>query len=171
MAKISSIIKRNTKIAILSFFVCISLVFLVKNPNLFEASVLNIWEISFIDENNWDIAYKTTWDVLDIFVSNSLLSTKNLDKLNISIAYDPSISLSDKNIEYQTDYKIISSGDNSIDIEIWLSSWVDYKKSILIIPFSWNNSRILIQDAYGLLSDWTKQDLSVWNLTTQYLHN
>jgi len=50
----------------------LAIIFLVKHPDLLQASVLNATEISLIKNNQRDIAYKQNENLLDIFFSNSV---------------------------------------------------------------------------------------------------
>lgn len=162
-----SLLKRNTKIFFIAIVCSFALLYVIKNPSLFQASVLNLWEIETIKKNQRDLAYKTTGNVLDIFVDESL---KNLSELTLSIAYDPLLNVAESWWTAQSAYEIISSIPGSLNVKLNQFSPIDTKQSLLIIPFSWTNMNILVQEAHAVLTDGTSKDLAIGNLSQQLVH-
>jgi hypothetical protein len=58
---------RNINIFLLAGIFSLAILFLIKHPDLLQASVLNSSEISLIQKNKWEIAYKQNNNTLDIF--------------------------------------------------------------------------------------------------------
>lgn len=159
-------IKRNISIFALAIIFSLAMLFVVKNPDFFQASVLNIQELQNIEKNKRDAAYKTTDNMIDIFVSKDL---SWLDYLILTLTYDPSLQLSASWRLSQAAYEIISA--NSGETQIKLSQfWVlDTNQSLLIIPFSWSSTP-LIQEARAVFSNNEVKDLAIGNLSEQNVH-
>ncbi|HCB52022.1 TPA: hypothetical protein DEP21_05690 [Patescibacteria group bacterium] len=55
-----------------SIFFSLILLYVIKNPDIFQSSVLQLSEIETIKKNKWDLAYKTTGNVVDIFIDDTI---------------------------------------------------------------------------------------------------
>lgn len=167
-----TILKRiinNSIIFVISIFLAFILFYVSKDTNIFQASILWIQDIKTIQENQRDVAYKNTDWLLDIFLSDKVLS-KNYSSLDITIVYDyTTVSLNTQSISIQKQYKINSNGSWSITFSF--DNLIDIKsqESFLIIPFSWSIKDILISEA--VVKNWKSQDsLSIGNLTSYTEH-
>lgn len=167
-----TILKRiinNSIIFVISIFLAFILFYLSKDTNIFQASILWIQDIKIIQENQRDIAYKNTDWLLDIFLSNNLLS-KNYSSLDITIVYDyDTVSLNIQNISFQKQYKISFNQSWSITLSFDDLKDIKSQESFFIIPFSWSVKDILISEV--IVKNWQLQDsLSIGNLTSYTEH-
>ncbi|MFZ2151196.1 MAG: hypothetical protein WAZ12_02410 [Candidatus Absconditicoccaceae bacterium] len=167
-----TILKRiinNSIIFVISIFLAFILFYLSKDTNIFQASILGIQDIKIIQENQRDIAYKNTDGLLDIFLSNNLLS-KNYSSLDITIVYDyDTVSLNIQNISFQKQYKISFNQSGSITLSFDDLKDIKSQESFFIIPFSGSVKDILISEVIvknGQLQD----SLSIGNLTSYTEH-
>lgn len=142
----------------------LAIIFLVKHPDLLQASVLNATEISLIKNNQRDIAYKQSENLLDIFFSNSV------SKFPITIVLNHSneISFDMQNISWQCPFTIFDSNQETTVISIDCSTF-DYNQSILLVPFDWKAQDVLVEEAYYI--DWGKKNLSIGNISIQTEHS
>jgi len=58
----------NTKLLILSVILSLACVYIIKHPDFFVSSVLNLQEIQEVQTKQWDIAYKTDNQIVDVFM-------------------------------------------------------------------------------------------------------
>lgn len=161
-----SLIMRNIKIFLWAIVFSLALVYIIKNPSLFEASVLNLTEIETIKKNQRDLAYKTTENVVDIFVDDTFSS---LSDLVVTLSFSPTVSLWLSGLSGQGAYEILSSSLESTTIKLSQLDSFDPHQSILIVPFSWNMYDVLVQEATTTVSG-TVRDLSIWSLSPQTTH-
>jgi len=159
----------NSIIFVISIFLAFILFYISKDTNIFQASILWINDIEKIQENNWDIAYKNTDWLLDIFLSDKLL-LKDYSSLSITIVYDyQSVFINTDNISFQKKYKINFNQSWSITISFDDLKNINSKESFFIIPFSWSVKDILISEA--IVKKWNIQDsLAVGNLSIYTEH-
>lgn len=162
--KIIKTLFRNAGIILAAGLFSLAILFLVKNPNLFQASVLNAGEINLIQKNNRDIAYKQSTWLLDIFFSESI---KNKE-VNIILAHNPSVKIDWALFSWQCWFDIIANDQWSINIKLNCPDMLT-DQSALIIPFDGNTQDVLMEEWYYL--DWDqKVSLSIWNLSDSIQH-
>lgn len=157
-------IKTNIIILLIAIPVAIWLFLLSENTKIFSASVISLQEKEAMKENNRDLWYKNEWNILDIYLDDKV---DNLDYLTLSIAYDPdSISFDVNDIDTQTDYKILSNEDWNLLIQFnnFSNKNFDYKNSLFMLKFTWENQSILVSQATAFLFTWTDRFLAVWSL-------
>ena len=166
---ISQRIINNTIIFVISIFLAFILFYVSKDTNIFQASILWIQDIKIIQEKQRDIAYKNTDWLLDVFLSNKLLS-KDYSFLDITIVYDyDTVSLNTQNISFQKQYKINYNQSWSLTLSFDDLKDIKSQESFFIIPFSWSVKDILISEA--IVKNWQLQDsLSIGNLTSYTEH-
>jgi len=142
----------------------LAIIFLVKHPDLLQASVLNATEISLIKNNQRDIAYKQNENLLDIFFSNSV------SKFPITIVLNHSneVLFDMQNISWQCPFTIFDSNQETTVISIDCLTF-DYNQSILLIPFNWKTQDVLVEEAYYI--NWNKKNLSIGNISIQTEHS
>ena len=159
----------NSIIFVISIFLAFILFYVSKDKNIFQASVLWLQEIKIIQEKQRDVAYKNTDWLLDMFLSERLLS-KNYSLLYITIVYDyETIFLNSTNISFQKQYKISSSQSWSLTFSFDNLKDIKPQESFLIVPFSWSVKDILVSEA--IVQNWNLQDsLAIGNLTTYTEH-
>lgn len=157
-------LKTNLIIFLIAIPVAIWLFFLSENLNIFSASVISLQEQEAMKKNNWDLWYKNDWNILDIYLDEKV---ENLDYLTVSIVYDPeNISFNVDDINTQTDYKILSNEDGNLLIQFnnFSNKNFDYKNSLFMLKFIWENPSILVSQAMAFLFTWTDRPLAVWSL-------
>jgi excinuclease UvrABC helicase subunit UvrB len=61
-------ITHHLKLLVIAVVLSLSSIYIIKHPDLFVSSVLNLQEIQEVETKQWDIAYKTDNQTLDIFM-------------------------------------------------------------------------------------------------------
>ena len=157
-------LKTNIIILLIAIPVAIWLFFLSENMNIFSASVISLQEKEAMKENNRDLWYKNDKNILDIYLDEKV---DKLDYLTVSIVYDPeSVSFNIDDIDTQTDYKILSNEEGNLLIQFnnFSNKNYDYKNSLLMLKFIWDDPSILVSQATAFLFTWTDRPLAVWSL-------
>ena len=157
-------LKTNIIIFIIAIPIAIGLFFVLEGTNFLSASVISLQEKETMKENNWDLWYKNDWNTLDVYLDDKV---DNLDYLTLSIVYDPdNISFNIDDINTQTEYKIISNQEWNLLIQFnnFSNKNFDYKNSLLMLKFTWDDSNILISQATAFLFTWTNKLLAIWSL-------
>jgi hypothetical protein len=152
----------DIKIIIIAMIIVIAMVIITKNPNLFTASVLSIQDQKIMIENSWDVWYKTTWNIFDVFLSDNI---DWFDSIDFSISFDQeNIILDIWNISSQLTYNIVSNYSWEINMTLFANTGVDYSQSLFTIPFSWSNPLILLWEVVvKSISKWDNT-LAIWNI-------
>ena len=159
-------IKTNLIIFLIAIPVAIWLFFLSENLNIFSASVISLKDQEVMKENNRDLGYKNDWNTLDIYLDEKV---DNLDYLTLSIVYDPeNISFNVDDIDTQIDYKVLSNEDWNLLIQFnnFSNKNFDYKNSLFMLKFTWDDPSILVSQATAFLFTWTDRPLAVWSLNS-----
>ena len=157
-------LKTNIIIFIIAIPIAVWLLFIFTSPNLLWASVISLQEQETMKENRWDIWYKNEWNILDVFLDDKL---DNIDYLTVSIAYDPeNISFDLDDIDAQTEYKVLSNEEWNLLIQFnnFSNKNFDYKNSLFMLKFTWDNPSILISQVTWFFFTWTDRPLAVWSL-------
>ena len=157
-------LKTNIIIILIAIPVAIWLFLLSENTKFFSASIISLQEQEAMKKNNWDLWYKNDWNILDIYLDEKI---NNLDYLTLSIAYDPdNISFDVNDIDTQTDYKILSNEEWNLLIQFnnFSNKNFDYKNSLLMLKFTWDDPSILVSQATAFLFTWTDRLLAIWSL-------
>lgn len=155
---------RNINIFVVALIFSLAIVFLVKHPNILQASVLNVSEVTLIQQNKWDIAYKQTDWLLDIFFSSHIQTP-----ITIVLAHDPSIYVDWSLFSGQCAFNILDSNEETTTITIDCPSFLSHE-SILMIPFSGKQQDILLEEGfYGEINN--KKNLSIGNLSLSKGHS
>lgn len=155
----------NIGIILFAGIFSVAILFLIKHPNLLQASALNIDEIHTIKMNKRDIAYKNNNNLMDIFFDDTI----SQNPIKIMLSYDPSLYLDFSSASGQCEFIVVSSNNESTLLDINCNTFLP-EESILIIPFSWENNDILIEEAYYLLGQ-SKENLSIGNLSLSDSHS
>ena len=130
------------------------------------SSVLNLQEIQEIQTKQRDIAYKTENKLLDIFLP--LTGSQN-GKLDLTIAYDPDLSLAVSKATSQTAYTITKQESGLLMLDFPEISWINPHESLIYMSFSWSTDHILIQEAV-LTNQWTSRWLAIGKLSASTIH-
>lgn len=167
--KLFKIIKENTIIIIWAAFVALGLFFISQNPNFFTTSVLSLQEKTFIVEKWRDIAYKTNSGYIDIFMSDKMETPTNID---FTISFDiDTVTIDTQNLSGQRASTITNQDENNISIQTTANQNTDKSQSILMLPFTWDNTAILLSEAVAKLSNNQKKDLSIGSLNEITSHS
>lgn len=104
------------KILILALVIAVVVFVVVKNPQLFQASVLLLEDRETMLANQRDIGYKNTSGVLDVFISEDI---KNFTDIEFSVTFD-SINVTPDltNIDSQLPYEIFNQSKDSFGIRL-----------------------------------------------------
>lgn len=147
----------------LAIVISLVLFVVVKNPQRFQASVLNLQEQKIIQQNDRDFAYKTTSWMIDMFLDAKV---NNVKSVKISIDYDTSaVQLLTWSITSSWEYVVQITNTGEININIQNRSWRDSLQSLVILPYTWLMNAILVSEAVAQLQDGTLQNLAIGNLT------
>lgn len=153
----------NVKILGLAIVLSLVLFVIVKNPQRFQASVLNLQEQKIIEQKDRDFAYKTTSWVLDMFLGTKV---SNVKSVKISIDYDiNAIQLLTWSIISSWDYIVQMLNTWEINISVQNRSGRDSLQSFVILPYTWLVNALLVSEALAQLQDGTTQNLAIGNLT------
>jgi hypothetical protein len=165
--KNSRIIK-NIIILIIAPFIAWGLLFLMNNFSWLTASVLDIWEVQKVKDEWWDLAYKTEWWIFEIFWSEKVQAS---DNIVVKVLYNPDKIVLDSWLLSWINHEIIS--DNTWNLEVSLSELKDrdYKEWWLEIPYTWDETQILLGDSRKVNQKWEKELLSIWNLNNSEEHS
>lgn len=152
----------NTKIFIFALIIALGIFIVVKNPGLFQASVLMMEDRETLLANQWDIGYKNTNNLLDVFIAEEL---KDFTTLRFSVILDPQEVLVDfLHIDSQLPYQISNQTPGSFDIILTLSTGLDYGQSLFMVPFTWATPSILLSEGNVIMANGDMQWLAIWNL-------
>ena len=159
-------LKTNIIIFIIAIPLAVWLFVLFENPKFLSASVISLQEQEAMKENNWDLGYKNEWNTLDVYLDEKV---ENLDYLTLSIAYDPDNIIFDlDDLDTQVEYKILSNEDGNLLIQFsnFSNRNFDYKNSLFMLKFTWDDTSILVSQATGLLFTWINKLLSIGSLNS-----
>lgn len=157
-------LKTNIIIFIIAIPLAVWLFILLENPKFLSASVISLQEKEAMRENNWDLGYKNRWNVLDVYIDEKI---DNLDYLTLSIAYDPeNVTFDLQDLDTQAEYKVLSNEDGNLLIQFnnFSNRNFDYKNSLFMLKFTWDEANILVSQATAFLFTWTNRLLSVGSL-------
>ena len=164
----SSRIIKNVIILIIAPFIAWWLLFLVNNLSWLTASVLDIWEIQKVREEWWDIAYKSLWWVFEVFWSEKIQAS---EQVIIKILYNPDEIELDSWLASWVNYWIISNYNWTLEVVLTNIKERDYKEWWFEIPYSWDETQILLGDSQKINQDWKKESLSIGNLNNFKEHS
>lgn len=124
--------------------VCALVVFyIVKNPNLFQASILSLEEKAFMNEKKRDSAYKVTSGYFEIFVAEKY--KYSMQSFQGIIYIDPeNVELDIQNLTGQGTFQITQTAKDSLLVSISNLGDIDTSREIIGIPFSGEQTYILL---------------------------
>ena len=152
------------KILVLSLLIAVVVFVVVKNPDLFQASVLLLEDKQTMQTNQRDIGYKNTSGVLDVFMSENV---KDFSDITFSVTLDPnSVSTDLTKIDSQLPYEITNQSADGFSIRLTVSglTGLDYGQSLFMVPFSGTNPYILLSEGTATLNNGDTQALAIGNL-------
>jgi len=151
----------NFKILVLALVMAVVIFVVVKNPELFQASVLLLEDKQTMQLNERDIGYKNTSGVLDVFISENI---KDFSEITFSVSFDANtVNVNFDTIESQLPYEITnqSNGEFSIRLTFASLSGLDYGQSLFMIPFVADTPYILLSEGNVTLSNGNSQSLAI----------
>lgn len=131
--KIITMIKKNSGIVFGAAVLALGIFYVVNNPNLFTASILSLQEQNVITEAGRDIAYKTNEGYVDIFLSETLETPKQID-FTISFA-ENTVTIDPENISGQGTWSY-TKNTNEIYIQSLPNENIDKTQSVIMLPFT-----------------------------------
>lgn len=152
------------KILALALLIAVVTFVVVKNPDLFQASVLLLEDKQTMHTNQRDIGYKNTSGVLDVFISENV---QDFTDIVFGVTLDPTNVTPDfTKIESQFPYEIIDQTSDGFRIRLTRAtlSGLDYGQSLFVIPFSGTNAYILLSEGIATLGNGDSQALAIGNL-------
>ena len=164
----SSRIIKNVIILVIAPFIAWWLLFLVNDLSWLTASVLDIWEIQKVRDEWWDFAYKSDWWVFEVFWSEKVQAS---DQVIIKILYNPDEIELDSWLASWVNYWIISNYNWTLEVTLTDLKERDYKEWWFEIPYSWDETQILLGDSQKINQDWKKESLSIGNLNNFEEHS
>lgn len=160
-------ITHNLKLLVIAVILSLSCTYIIKHPELFVSSVLNLQEIQEIETKQRDIAYKTDKQTLDIFLP---LTWNKQWQVTISIAYDPTdVSMNLTKSSSQSPYIIKDQQSGSFILSFSGVSSIDPHQSLFYVPFSGAAQHVLIEDANTTI-DGIQHWLSIGKLSPTVIH-
>jgi hypothetical protein len=161
--------KQNVAIVISAAIVALWIFYVVKNPEIFVASVLSLQEKTFIAEKWRDIAYKTNSWVVDIFISKQLETPTNID---FTIIFDSdTVTIDTQNLSGQGTRSADMPDKESLIIHTIPKQNIDKTQSLIMIPFTWNYDQIVLSEAVTKLNNNTEKNLSIGSLNEVNSHS
>lgn len=161
--KILTIIKKNSIIIFAAAILATSIFYVVKNPNLFTASILSLQEQVIITEAWRDIAYKTNEGYVDIFLAKDKETPKQID---FTISFNENtITIDPENLSGQGTWTYTNT-DNEITIQSLPNTNIDKIQSIIMLPFTGDMHDILLSEATT-----HDKDLSIGSLNKLSWHS
>lgn len=167
--RILLMMRRNSMLLLGAAIVASWIFYVVNNPDLFTASVLSLQEKQFIVEKWRDIAYKTNSWAVDIFMSEKLETPVSID---FTVSFDKdTIMVDTSNLSGQGTRTVSSPNSNDIIIQSTLGQNIDKSQSIIILPFTGDNTDILLSEAVAKPSNGGTKDLSIGSLNEIATHS
>ena len=118
--------------------------YVVNNPDVFTASILSLQEQEFIEEQWWDIAYKTNSGYLDIFLAENKKTPQQID---FTVSFDKdTVTIDPENLSGQGTRTYSNPDENSIIITMTPTNIIK-KESLIMLPFTGESTDILLSEA------------------------
>ncbi len=143
-SKKSKTLFHNLLLIIVWFIFAFGLVYLLQNTELLQASILSMSDYKTIKKNNWDMAYKTQNNRIEVFCSDTLAKNHSpIKSILINVLYN------DANIDwskwgFQNSMHINPTNAWEVDVTISNITNIDCKESIIDIPFSGSYNEVII---------------------------
>ncbi|PID34712.1 MAG: hypothetical protein CR971_01810 [candidate division SR1 bacterium] len=160
-------ILNNIFLIILSIFLSFGLVYLFKNTELLQASILSLEDYTTIKKNNWDMAYKTQNNHLEIFCSDTL--DLQVDTITTHIIHNDDIIIDWGKAEYQNSMHINTQTPGETKIIINNIKTINCKESIIDVPFDGEYRNLIVNTIISTNKKKTK-NLKIGNLNTTTTH-
>lgn len=146
-----------------------SIFYVIKNPDIFTASVLSLQEKSFITQKWRDIAYKNTGWLIDIFIWEQIEPPVDI---SFTIIFDKdNVTIDAEQISGQGTRTFSTPDQNSIIIHEKISQNTDKNQSIIMLPFTGENKNILLSEAVAKFYDGQEKNLSIGTLNEITSHS
>ncbi len=140
--------RKNMAIIFAAAICALVIFFIVKNPGLFQASILSLEEKAFMNENHRDSAYKTTNNHLEIFIGEKYKN--NLTDFRGTIYYDPdTVQIDTQTFSGQWTIRITQNTVDSLIVNIANMEKIDVNEGIFNVVFSGKQNDILLGESAG----------------------
>ena len=91
-------------------------------------------------------------------------------KLNITLAYDPTISIYPATMTGQIPYTYTTQKSGFITLEFATISGIDPHQSLFYLPFSGSSEHILVEEA-SIENSWTTRSLAIGKISPSFDQN
>ena len=169
MKVIAHKLRQNIAIIFAAVVCALVIFFLVKNPGLFQASILSLEEKAFMNEKKRDAAYKTNKWPFEIFVAEKYETT--LTDFQAAIYFNPDkVQLNTWSLTGQGVFTIKQSTNDSLLVTIKLPSKIESNKEIIGITFSGSAQDIVLGESKGKIKK-SRTSFAVGNLNDFVEHS
>lgn len=169
MKVIAHKLRQNLAILFTAAVCALVIFYIIKNPNLFQASILSLEEKAFMNEKHWDAAYKMSNNMLEVFVSESYKNSMKTYQGNIY--YDPSkVEFLTEGLTGQWSYTIKQIDKESLLITVSSLNDITINEEIIWIPFSGDMKAIVLGESKAQTKKW-RAALSIGNLNEFVTHS
>ncbi len=161
--------RKNVAIIFAGAICALVIFYVIKNPNLFQTSILLLEEKAFMNEKKRDVAYKTNQWPFEVFIAEK--HKHNTETFEWRIYFDPNeVEILIDQWTWQGILQKSTQNIWNIDIKIGIPKSIDTNKEIIWIPFSGNGEKILLGES-RITTKKTKTSLSVGNLDEFIRHS
>ena len=153
MKVIAHKLRKNLAIIFAAAVWALVIFFIVKNPGLFQASILSLEEKAFMNQQKRDVAYKTNKWPFEIFVGEKYKTS--MTDFQGTIYFDQEkVQLETSNWTGQGILKITETSKDSIFVTIKMSDKIDTNSEIIGIPFSGEAKDIVLGESRIKTKKW-----------------
>lgn len=146
MKVIAHKLRKNLAIIFAAAVCALVIFFIVKNPGLFESSILSLGEKAFMNQQKRDIAYKTNKGPFEIFVAEKYKTT--MTNFQGTIYFDANkVQLETGSLTGQGQFTIKQATNDSLLVTIKMSAKIDANSEIIGIPFSGEAKDIVLGES------------------------
>lgn len=146
MKVIAHKLRKNLAIIFAAAVCALVIFFIVKNPGLFQSSILSLGEKAFMNQQKRDAAYKTNKGPFEIFVAEKYKTT--ITSFEWIIYFDADkVQLETGNLTGQGQFTVKQTTKDSLLVTIKISDKIDTNSEIIGIPFSWEAKDIVLGES------------------------
>lgn len=169
MKVIAHKLRQNLAIIFAAVVCALVIFFLVKNPGLFQASILSLEEKAFMNEKKRDAAYKTSDGNFEIFIGEKYKTT--MKSMQAVIYFDTNkVQMDATTTTGQGTHKITAMTKDSLLVTITAPEKIDSNAGIFSIAFSGSAQDIVLGES-KIKTNKSWKSLSVGNLNDFVKHS
>ena len=169
MKVIAHKLRKNLAIIFAAAVCALVIFFIVKNPGLFQSSILSLGEKAFMNQEKRDVAYKTNKWPFEIFVAEKYKT--NMTNFEGTIYFDANkVQLETGNLTGQGQFSIKQVTKDSLLVTIKMANKIDVNSEIIGIPFSGEAKDIVLGESRIKTKKWWLS-VTVGNLNNFVAHS